>query len=104
MVSVVELPALLGVTVVEPKVIAPTPVGAGPSTLSVTGLPKFVFLFGEFVRVSVNVALAPAAATSCDAVSAVIAKSRVTVPIWMAIGVYFVVRYGAPACPWIHRA
>jgi hypothetical protein len=54
MVRVVELPFLLGVTVVDPNAIDPTPVGFGPSTLSVTGFPKFVFLFGEFWSVRVN--------------------------------------------------
>src|SRR5690349_10399693 len=101
---VVDVPFLLGVTVVDPNVIAPTPVGVGVSTLSVTGLPKFVFLFGAFWRVSVNVTVSPTFVASADDAFELSVKSRVTVPIWRANGVYFVVRYGAPAWPRIQSA
>jgi hypothetical protein len=102
--SVVDVPFLLGVTEVEPNVIAPTPDGVGVSTLNVTGLPKFVFLFGAFWRVRVNVTVSPEFVASSEDAFEVIVKSRVTVPIWTANGVYFVVSYGAPAWPRSHRA
>src|SRR5215212_3858746 len=102
--SVVELPFLLGVTVEDPNVTDPVPVGSGPSTLRDTGFPKLVFLFGEFWSVRLNWTVSPTFVASSADASDVRAKSRLTVPTWIGNGVYLVVRYGAPAWPLIHRA
>ncbi len=83
---------------------AVTPAGSGPlrlSRLSATLPPKAV-AWASLTAIR-KVAVAPAT-TVCAETSELIAKSRATVPTLSARGSCFVVRYGLPAWPLIHRA
>src|SRR5262245_20304793 len=86
-----------GVTAAGLKLVVPIPVGSGPSSDRLTFAP---YAAPERVRASWNVTVSPTFAAVLIEASAVIVKSRLTVPILIAMGSYFVVRYGAPAWPW----
>src|SRR5918997_6940477 len=93
-VSVVEAPGFVGVTVEDEKVTGPIPVRVGPpmplaragSTLSETGPPKAMLLFGALVSVRLKVTVSPTFAAVRAWAFDVSEKSRVTVPILIGTG------------------
>src|SRR5215210_3352005 len=101
-VSVEDVPDDVGVTADGLNVTEPTPGIAGPSSDNATERPYEPL--DEFLRDSVNVTVSPELTATLFVASAVIEKSPETVPTLIGSGISFVVRYGLPACAWIHRA
>ena len=90
----------VGVTELGVSVTVPVPDGRGVSTLRLTAEPNA----GPVrLRLSVKETVSPALTAVWTLDDEVSVKSRLTVPTWTGKGTFLTVRYGLPACPWIHK-